>query len=141
MQGSVLAAGRASVDFAQSDPHLQSINAAIARAEAGVGDVRVAEFDAPIAAITEEVCAQGSAGCEVHARSPERHVVMGKQRSAAQLKIWDDVSAGGEIPFQIQWIDTGSESGVGGLEDKEYGNCVNCILESAFEKTRAMRAG
>jgi len=139
--GSGLSAGRASVDFAQSNPDLQSINAAIARAEAGVGDVHVAKFDAPIAAITEEMCPQGGAGCEVHARSSEWHVVVGKQRSAAQLKIWDDVSAGGEIPFQIQWIDTGSESGVGRLEDKEYGNCVNRILKSAFEKTRAMRAG
>ena len=78
MPGSVLAAGRASVDFAQSDPHLQSINAAIARAEAGIGDVHVAKFDGPIAAIAEEMCPQGSAGCEVHARSSERHVVIGK---------------------------------------------------------------
>src|SRR6266550_1760957 len=87
------------------------------------------------------MCPQRSAGCEVHPRSSERHVVIGKQRSAAQLKVRDDAPAGGEIPFQIQWIDTGSESGVGRLEDKEYGNCVNRILESAFEKTGAVRAG
>ena len=74
----MLAAGRASVDFAQSNPHLQSVSAAIAGAEAGVGYVHVAEFYAPIATIAEEMCPQGSARCEVHARGPERHVVIGK---------------------------------------------------------------
>src|ERR1043166_7789223 len=50
------------------------------------------------------------------------------------------MSAGSEIPFQIQRINSCSESRVGGLKDKEYWNCVNRVLESAFKKARTMRA-
>src|SRR5437867_4263975 len=119
MPGSVFAACRATVDFAQPNPQLYGVNARINRAEAGVGDMHIAKLHAPIAAITEKVGPQRNAGCEVHTRSSRRHIMIGEQRPATQLKIWDDPSSRRKIPFQIEWVNSGSEGSVGWLEDKE----------------------
>ena len=119
MLRSVLAACGTTVNFAQPNSHLERVNPPIAGAEAGVGNVHVAQFHAPIAVIPEEVCPQRDAGCEVDARSSGWHVMIGEQRPATQLEVRDNVSTSGEIPFQIHWINSGSEGSVGWLEDKE----------------------
>ena len=74
----MLAACRATVDSAQSNPHLNGVNPWIERAEAGVGDMHVAKFYVPIAAIAEKVCPQRNTRCEINTRRSWRHIVIGE---------------------------------------------------------------
>src|SRR4029077_10298681 len=109
--------------------------------QARVGYVHVLHLNAPGPRLPKKVRAQGSGRRKVHAVGAGRYIVVGEQSAATQLEIRHDSSARGEVPLQIQRIEARPESSVRGLKHHEYRHRIERVLESAFQKARAMRPG
>src|SRR5258705_13757337 len=103
--------------------------------------MHVAQLEAPVARVSQKVRPQRSRRREVHPVSPRRHVMISKQRPAAEFKIGYDPSPRGEVPLQVQRIETDSVSGVGRLEHQKSRYGIKRVLESSLEKSRAVRPG
>ncbi len=67
--------------------------------------------------------------------------MVGKQCPAAEFEIGHDPSPRGEVPLQVQGIETDSVRCVGGLEHQKSRYGIERVLESSFEKSRPVRPG
>jgi hypothetical protein len=124
-----------------AQPHLYRVDPRIRRGQACIGDVQIAQFQAPVVLRAEDVRAQGSGGSEVHGVGAERDVVVGEQRAAAEFEVGREAAAADEIPLQTERVESHAVGGVGGLENEKHGNRIDGVLEASAQKAGEMRAG
>ena len=67
--------------------------------------------------------------------------MVGKQCPAAEFEIGHDPAPRGEVPLQVQGIETDSVSCVGRLKHEKCWYGIERVLESSFQKSRAVRPG
>src|SRR5690242_8356208 len=84
---------------------------------------------------------QSSGRSEIDPVSSGRDVVAGKQRSSAQFEVWNDSSSRGEVPLQVQRIETHSVGCVSRLEHDKRRNRIQRVLESAFQEAWTVGPG
>jgi hypothetical protein len=122
-------------------PHLHCINPRIRHGQSRVGDVQIAQFQAPVVLRAEDVRAQGGGRSEIHGVGPEGDVVVGEECASAEFEIRREAAAADEIPLQAERVETHAVGSVGGLEDEKHGNRVDGVLEASAQKAGEMRAG
>src|SRR5690349_2810172 len=89
-----------------SEANLHGVQPRIHRGQSSIGDVQVAEFDAPVVFVAEEMRAQRGGGGEVDVICKSGNVVVGEEYAAAEFEIWGEASVALEIPLQAKRVDT-----------------------------------
>jgi len=128
-------------EAADTQANLHGIDAGIGNTEAGVGNVKIANFHIPIVFGAENVGAEGERGHEIHVIGSGGNILIGKEDATAEFEVGRDGTAGGKIPFQVERIESSSISSVVFLENNEGWNGVQSILEAPFQEAGAMRTG
>ncbi len=86
-----------------SDPysHLHRIQSWIRHSQPRVRNMQIANFNAPVVFLSQDMSPDGRRGSEVNGVCERGNILIRKQHPAAQFKIGGDTSSGSEIPFQI----------------------------------------
>ena len=128
-------------EFADAQAELHCVEAWIYTAEACVGNVQIAEFEAPIIFRAQDVCAEGGRGREVYFAGEGGNVVVGEQHATSQFEIGRKTAMALEVPLEAEGIEAHTIGSVGRLENQEHRHSVHYIFEASAENAGKMRAG
>ena len=70
---------------AESQPHLNRIDAGIGPRNSGIGDMHVAHFRAPIIFAAQKMRSERATGGEINVGCAFRHLYIGEKRSATEV--------------------------------------------------------
>src|SRR5580700_8330776 len=123
------------------NPHFQGVNPRVRRTQPCIRNMQIAELDAKSIFVVQHMHPQRRRRSKVHRRSPNRHLMIGKQRPTTQLEIRLNPSASREVPLQSQRIKTRAISRVVALEHRKHRHQIHRVLESSLQESRTMRPG
>src|SRR5579872_66252 len=126
-----------------SNPHsyLHSIDARIRHAQAGIGNMQIAQLDRPVILLAEDVRADRKRWHEVDVVRARRNIVVGKEHPAAKLGVRRKRSVRGEGPIQVDGIESRAIGSIGGLKNKKHWNRIHGVFEAPFQEAGAVRVG
>src|SRR6266850_1189546 len=124
---------------AETQPELNRIDPWIRRSKSRVRNVHVADLRADIVLGAKEVQSQRGAAREIHVGRAFRNFSVGEERAAADFKIRSHAMLRVQHPFECERIQSRAIGRVRFLKNPENGNCINRVLKSAAEKSRAVR--
>ena len=128
-------------ELSDAQPDLHRIHSRIQVRQACVRDVHVADFDAPVIFLAEDVGAQRGLVHEVHGIGVGRDVLVSEKHAAGEFEVGGEAAVALEVPLQAERVETRAVGGVGGLEGEEDWDGVDCIFEASAEKAGEVGAG
>src|SRR5215472_12644796 len=123
----------------QTHSHLQGINSGVVGGQTGVGNMHVSQFQAAVVFLAKEVSAQRNTRREIFFRRERGYLIVGEQRSPTQLNIGSQAVPRGKVPLEIYRVNSKAIGGISGLKHQEGGDCVERRLETALQKSGAVR--